>query len=460
MNKKLTKLAAVPAVVGALLVVTVLAFQAVRHLVIQDQQVLAQSVAQSLLPVLLVNDTQNAQALVKALGNYPGVASAELISAEGSSLVSYAKVGPSFVPAAQRFELAFAQDDPNQVRLMVPITFDSMVIANLHIAVNLWPIYLRIITWLGVFLMVPSVLYVVMKQQRFRLRYEQISKGGGSGQGGRPFDAQQALAAEMRDAGISLDYQPIQRFKDGGVFGMAVMVCWQQPSGQTVHVSPSAFVNLAEKSGICLPFDDWLLTTACAQASRWQAQYGPLILTLDINAAQFKDASFAQKIRAICDQTQYPHRMLALVVHESVVSPPSLPTLTRVRALTGQGFSVTVQGFGLLPGSLDVLAALPVSQIKLDPKLIKRVGHDEQLDQLIQTISDKALSHDVQVMADGVECGEQHTALARMGCVLGQGAYFQHALSACDFEAFLKERLLTKASMSSVGAGAGDGVTC
>lgn len=440
MSKKIIKLAVVvPAVIGSLVLVSILIFNAVRHKIIEDHEVLVHAVAQNILPALLVNNTSQVEVMLHALESYPGIESAELISAEGASIASYARAGHALDPISPAFELASATDDPNQVHVMAPITFDSLIVANLHIAVNLWPTYLRIMMWLGVLLIVPSVIYVLIKQSRIKLRFERVA-GGGSGPGGKSFSVAEAVNAEMGEAEISLEYQPIQRMSDSGLFGMEVVVCWRHPSGQTIHVSPSDFVGVAENANICLPFDDWLLTTACKQAAAWQHQYGPLILTINISAIQFENADFAKKIRSICEQTQYPYQLLELEVNESVVSSDLQQAIARVQAFAEQGLSITVDDFGLTQTSLDLLEVLPINKVKLDYKLVKRMSYDEKIHELIQTIIVQALSQDVQVMADGLDTPEQHAELQSMGCIFGQGAYFYAPFTVSGFDNFLATR--------------------
>lgn len=443
MNKTVVKLAViVPCVIGTLVVASVLVFNGLRHALIEDNEVLVHSVAQSLLPALLVNDTQQVESVIKALESYPGIQSVELISAQGASIASYVRAGQLIDPMGASFELASADgDDPNQIHVMAPITFDSLIVANLHIAVNLWPTYLRIITWLGFLLIVPSVIYVLVRQLRLKLRFEVIGRDGDiNGGGGGSFDVKDAVNAAMRTADISLEYQPIQRMSDGGLFGMEVVVCWRHPSGQTLHMSPSEFVALAETSGICLPFDDWLLTTACNQASAWQHQYGPLILTINISASQFNNRDFAKKIREICEKAQYPHQLLELEVHESVVCRQPQQAMLNVQSFAQQGLTVTVDNFGLMQGSLDLLKVLSISKVKLDRNLVKKVESDPQVSDFVQATVAHALRHDVQVMVEGVELASQRDALQRMGCILGQGVYFHPPLAMHAFEAFLGDR--------------------
>jgi EAL domain-containing protein (putative c-di-GMP-specific phosphodiesterase class I) len=449
MSRKIIKLAVfVPTIVGALVLSSVLVFNAVRQVIIQDNEALVHAVAQSILPALLVNDSQQVEAMMKTLESYPGIQSAELISSFGAPIASYVRSSDVSDPMTSSFELASAADDPNRVHVMAPITFDSVIVANLHIAVNLWPTYLKIVTWLGIMLILPSAIYVFIKRLRLKLRFEVVDKYDGPGHGGGSFNLNRAVKAAMSDADISLEYLPIQRMSDGGLFGMEVVVSWRHPSGQTLYASPSDFVALAEKDGICLPFDDWLLTTACTQAACWQNQYGPLVLTLNISAAQFCDKSFPKKIRSICAMTQYPHQLLELEVNESLLTRNLQEALVNLAAFAEHGIEITIDAFGLSQSALEMLNVLPIKKVKLDRKLVSRMVFDAQIFELIDDTIKHAVRHDVQVMADGVEHTEQHEKLHSVGCLLGQGSFIAAPMTASDFEAFLASRPFDRSASS------------
>lgn len=439
MNKTIVKsIVAVSGIAGALVIAFVLLFGAIRHAIIEDNEALVHSVAQSLLPALLANDTEQVGALLKALETHPGVQSAELISAQGASIASYARSGESTDLSGASFELAGVDD--GQLHVMAPLTFDSLIIANLHIAVNLWPTYLRIMTWVGLLLILPSVVFVMVKQLRLKLRFEVIKKGDGSGGNGEVFNLNTAISTAMSDADISVEFQPIQRMSDGGLFGMEAVVAWRHPSGQTFHISPADFVAMAKLHDVCFSFDEWLLTTACKQAAEWQQQYGPLVLAIHLSAAQFSDLEFAQRVRMICAQTQYPHQLLELEVRESVINSKTRPVDQSLDAFSAQGLSITIKDFGLLNIAQELLNLSVVNKVKLDRKLIRRIACDETIAFFVQSLISSAVASDLQVTASGIEQKDQKDALQRMGCNLGQGPFFNPPLSAKDFDAFLKTR--------------------
>lgn len=434
MRKKIIKLMAISAVAAcSLVVIFVLVFHAARHFIIEDKEALVHSIAHSLLPALLVNDAQQVDTVMTALEIHPGIQNAQLVSFDGASIASYSRVGQSFHPMASSFELASVENDLNQVNVIAPITFDGLIIANLHIVVNLWPTYLLIITWLGFILIVPSVIYVLIKQLRIKLRFEIVGNGGD----GDSSDTKEAISAAMRNADVSIEYQPIQRFSDGRIWGMEALVCWRHPSGQTLHVTTSDFVALAEKMDVCLPFDDWLLTTACTQAAAWQQQHGPLFLTLNISGSQFNHPTFAEKVRAICELAQFPYQLLELEVNESLALLHPQQALLCFERFASQGLSVTIDHFGLMRNSMEILGVLPIKKVKLNRQLVKRLGTDQQVAELIQTIVSYALVHDIQVASEGVDQTAQSVNLKKMGCILGQGAHFDHPLAVNDFEVAL-----------------------
>ena len=109
MGKKIVKFTLVASAVAVVVLASVLMLGGLRRMLIENNEMLAHSVAQELLPALLVNDEQQVQALVKSLESYPAVASAELLNGRGAELASYSRTGDM---SSASFALASAEDDP------------------------------------------------------------------------------------------------------------------------------------------------------------------------------------------------------------------------------------------------------------------------------------------------------------------------------------------------------------
>lgn len=443
MKKSIRLFLMVPTVALLIVAVCYQSFKAIEQSIIEENEVLVHSMAQSLLPALLVGDTQQVDNLLKTLESYPGIQSAELISGAGIPLASYARNGVGIDPARTEFALASADEglSSNGLHVMAPLTFDTQILANLHIAVNLWPAYLRIIQWLGLLLILPSVVYVVVKQLRIKIRVEKFINHNGSGPGAdNEFNLDSALQDALKEADISLEYEPIKRVSDKGIFGAEVIVCWGHPSGQTLHVSPSDFIALAERNGLFLPFAHWVLETACKQFAAWQHQHGPLVLALNIAPSQLKDSGFYQKVRDVCAATQFPHQLIEFEINEAILlRAPN--ALTDVATFSQQGMSLTVDGFGLSTRSHELLQSNAIHKIKFAPQLIKNVAQDTEMCAHVRSFAHLALAHDVQMMADGLRSDEQTEIMQKLGCVLGQGPHLSRALSSKQFEELLMNQI-------------------
>jgi EAL domain-containing protein (putative c-di-GMP-specific phosphodiesterase class I) len=436
MKKSIRLFLVVPTLALLIVAVGYLSFKVIEQRIIEENEMLAHSMAQTLLPALLAGDSQQVQRLLKTLESYPGIQSADLISGAGESLATYVRDGVVLDAGQAQFALASADDAPhhNQLQVMAPLTFDTQILANLHMVVNLWPAYLRLIQWVGILLIMPSVIYGLVKHLRLQIRIEKTLRESSSNAG--EFNLDHALHIALKDFDISVEYQPIQRVFDHGIYGAEVVICWKHPSGQTLHISPADFIALAEVEGLFLPFGAWVLKGACQQMARWHHQYGPLVLSLNLSPSQLTDPHFGETVRQICASSQYPHQLIEFEINEvTLVHQPDASASTKTFAQ--QGMSLTLDGFGLSPQSQDLVAQISVKKVKFSPQLIKNIAHDEQMCAFVESLAQVVQAADLQIMADGIHNAAQAEKITQMGCVLVQGPLFSQPLSSSEFDSLL-----------------------
>lgn len=438
MQKLKSKLLSWPALVFATLVLFVLGARGAHEYLVEQNEQLVHSVAQTLLPALLANDQEQVQVLLKSLEAYPSIERIDLVSSEGAGLASLTRVGDRLGPVTSEFALASADVGNDLLQLAAPITFDSLILANLHIAVNIWPAYMRIMSWLGMLLIIPSLIYVFVKQMRIKLRFEQVLSKSEAGDdlGEKSFNLHAVMKEAFEEARISVEYQPVRRLTDGGLYGFELMVCWHHPSGQTLHLSPADFVKVAKKWGMFLPVGDWVLETACKDAAKWQREHGPLVMSFNISSEQFQEPGFGSRVREICQMAGYPVQLIEFELNESwLVKQSNFVGL--VESFLAQGLSLTIDQFGLSRQSFDMLKSVSIQKIKLDAKLLVNIEQDKFIQDLVGTIVEQALQADVQVMCDGVSRTSQLQLLSKLGCSHGQGAALSEIMSKDKFQQYL-----------------------
>ena len=80
--------------------------------------------------------------------------------------------------------------------------------------------------------------------------------------------------------------------------------------------------------------------------------------------------------------------------------------------------------FGTGYSSLSLLRKLPLDELKIDKSFVDTILEDEKAANMIRSIIAIARSHNMELVAEGVEEEAQASALVEMGCRRFQGYYF------------------------------------
>jgi EAL domain-containing protein (putative c-di-GMP-specific phosphodiesterase class I) len=107
----------------------------------------------------------------------------------------------------------------------------------------------------------------------------------------------------------------------------------------------------------------------------------------------------------------------------------------RLRELKALGVRVAMDDFGTGYSSLSYLSRFPIDILKMDRSFIAAGEADASLAAAIVGLGE---SLNLEVVAEGIELPEQISALRRLGCGLGQGFLFAHAMDRDALRAYLR----------------------
>ena len=100
------------------------------------------------------------------------------------------------------------------------------------------------------------------------------------------FDAASTLHHYRRALALKefeLDYQPQIDLSSDRPVGFEALLRWKHP--KRGRVSPLAFIPLAEETGLITPIGEWVIRTACHEASSWP---GDISIAINVSAVQFR----------------------------------------------------------------------------------------------------------------------------------------------------------------------------
>lgn len=103
------------------------------------------------------------------------------------------------------------------------------------------------------------------------------------------------------------------------------------------------------------------------------------------------------------------------------------------------GFVIEMDDFGSGYSSLNMLNEMPIDILKLDMKFIRSETAKPNSQGILRFIIDLARWMHLDVVAEGVETGEQLERLRQIGCDYVQGYYFAKPMPCEEFKALLKE---------------------
>ncbi|MFL1547182.1 putative bifunctional diguanylate cyclase/phosphodiesterase [Pseudomonas sp. O39] len=252
---------------------------------------------------------------------------------------------------------------------------------------------------------------------------------------------QQSLESAIRQAlqrdEFTLHYQPKLDLHSGKIVGAEALIRWHQPDHGWVY--PSAFIPVAEDSGLIVPLSQWVLRQACEQARAWQAAgLPPTCISVNISAIDFRQRNFVVNLAAILEQTGLTPQLLELEITESVLMQNVDDTLTTLREIKTLGVRLSVDDFGTGYSSLSYLRRFPIDVLKIDQSFIRGLSNNSQDAQLISAIISLGKSLDLNIVAEGVETIAQLQFLKAHQCEEGQGFLFSKAVAADEFAQLLQ----------------------
>ncbi len=229
---------------------------------------------------------------------------------------------------------------------------------------------------------------------------------------------------------LVLYYQPIVSLADNRISGFEALVRWDHPV--LGLLLPAEFIPLAEETGLIVPIGLWVLRQACWQVRLWQRDHSVdgLAMSVNLSAKQLAEPDLVEQVKqALGDAGLAPSR-LRLEITESAVIDNQEQAFAVLEALRKLGAHVAIDDFGTGYSSLSYLHRFPVDSLKIDRSFVSALGVEDRKADLVRAIVSMARDMGIDVVAEGVETGEQLASLRKLTCDYMQGYCFSRPLDA------------------------------
>lgn len=236
---------------------------------------------------------------------------------------------------------------------------------------------------------------------------------------------------------LLVNYQPKIELATGQVAGAEALVRWELSDHGLVL--PSEFIPLAEETGLILEIGEWVLNRVCADLSEWRGQtVVPGQISVNLSLKQLGQPNFVRRTNRIFRRNEITPDSLELEITESTLMENPERTVRVLRELRQMGLHMAIDDFGTGYSSLSALQQFPIGTLKIDRSFVTNLVSNPDDATIVATIIEMAHNLNMQVVAEGVESGQQLDFLRRMGCDYAQGLLFGSPMSGDDYLELLR----------------------
>ncbi len=233
-----------------------------------------------------------------------------------------------------------------------------------------------------------------------------------------------------------LHYQPKVNMRTGAVIGAEALIRWQNP--ERGLLPPAAFLPIVEGHDISLELGEWVIATALAQMSAWQADGIHIPVSVNISARQLQQSDFVVRLSGLL--ARYPDVLpncLELEVLETSALDDAVQVSKTMHACRAIGVQFSLDDFGTGYSSLTYLKHLPAETLKIDRSFVRDMLSDPDDLAIVQGVVGLATAFNRNVIAEGVETAAHGAMLLSLGCELAQGFGIARPMPALDLPSWV-----------------------
>jgi len=231
-------------------------------------------------------------------------------------------------------------------------------------------------------------------------------------------------------------YQPQYNASTKKIIGMEALLRWEHP--EMGMVSPVKFIPIAEKTGLIIEIDRWVMQNATQQISQWhQSGLHPGRLSLNMATKQLEQKDLLEFIKNTLQENKCKPEWISFEITESQIMKNPEKAISLLEEISMLGIEIAVDDFGTGYSSLTYLKRLPVDKLKIDRAFINELPNDDEDVAIVRAIIALSKSLKLSVIAEGAENKQQVDFLLAEGCAEIQGFFFAKPMPADKIKSLL-----------------------
>jgi len=218
-----------------------------------------------------------------------------------------------------------------------------------------------------------------------------------------------------------LHYQPIVSLADDQQEHYEVLLRLTGDDAKLLY--PNSFLPAAERLGVAVEVDYWVIRNAFRQLSLCDAQGRAVRLSINLSGRVFEAPDLVDKVKKFADNYRIKPSSIIFEITEQTAVRQIDHARQRILELNRLGYRFALDDFGVGFSSFNYLKHLPVDYLKIDGAFIENLANDPVDQAMVQAMIQIARTLGKQTVAEYVGDAASLELLKQFGVDYVQGYY-------------------------------------
>lgn len=232
-------------------------------------------------------------------------------------------------------------------------------------------------------------------------------------------------------------FQPFVDLKSWRVAGIEALARWRHP--QQGIVLPNAFIGPLEEAGKTHMLLRSILRQGAAFAKGLREIGHECLLAVNLTLPSLLDLTLVEQVLSVAASQDLAPASIVLEIGESVATTDEGAALENLARLRLKGFGLAIDDYGRGMSSVEKLARVPFTVIKIDQPLLPRAERHESARLVFESSLDMARRLGMKTVAQGVETQAECDLLVQLQCEMAQGDYIARPMARASYMSWLRE---------------------
>ncbi len=242
----------------------------------------------------------------------------------------------------------------------------------------------------------------------------------------------------IEDGLLEVYYQPIYAPATGKFSSCEALLRLKDP--QLGFISPAIFMPIAERNGSILAIDKYVLSSVCDMiANSGVREYGLEYVEVNLSVVDCIQTNLTDNVLGTLGKYQVQPSEINFEITETYEQGITSVMNENIKKLNELGINFSMDDFGTGYSNLTRIATMPVKLFKLDKSIIQAAFDSEVSYMVMLNLIKIIKSLNKEIVAEGVETGEQARQIIKLGCDHIQGFFYARPLPKDKFVEFIKD---------------------